>query len=411
MMLGWPRAVSLVNARVLTPQGIATSIRFRTRVLAIDELPRPGDRVFDLEGAFVLPGLINAHDHLELNHYGRLKQRDRYENASAWIDDMRVALQHDGSIRRNQAYPLADRLFIGTFKNLLAGVTTVAHHNPWYRALDEAFIRVVKRYGWAHSLALERQPVGAHGEPGGRVGHRYTETPSSLPFVLHAAEGTDEAARSEFPELERLGCVKSNTVLVHGVALTAEMWRRACAADAGLVWCPASNQFLFGRTIPTRGFLDACGGARLHIALGSDSRVTGARDLLDEIRVGAASLSVSPAELLQMVTVVPASLFRLPEAGRIAVGVPADLFVLGARNADGCDVATALVTAMRKDVSLVTVGGRPLVGAPELAGVFSARGRRTGCIAVDGVRKVADAALTRVLVRCTIREPGVEWAD
>ena len=49
--------------------------------------------VVDLGGAFVLPGLINAHDHLELNHYGLLKRRDRYDNATAWIDDLRPALQ------------------------------------------------------------------------------------------------------------------------------------------------------------------------------------------------------------------------------------------------------------------------------------------------------------------------------
>ena len=410
MILRWSRPVSLVNARVLTVQGLAASIRFRSRVLAVDEPARPGDAVLDLEGAFVLPGLINAHDHLELNHYGRLKQRDRYENASAWIDDMRVALGSDAAIRRNQAYPLADRLFIGTLKNLLAGVTTVAHHNPWYRALDGAFIRVVKRYGWAHSLALEHQPAGAQGEPGGEVSERCARTPESIPFIVHAAEGTDEAARAEFPRLEGLGCVKSNTVLVHGVALTVEMWRRACAAGTGLVWCPASNDFLFGQTITARKFLDERNGAT-HIALGTDSRVTGARDILDEIRVAVATGSVAPPELLEMVTTVPAGLLRLPAAGRIAVGGPADLLVIGTSRSDTRDSATALATARRSEVSLVTVAGRPLVGAPEFAGVFSARGRHPTRIAVDGVRKVADEALTRVLARCTLREPGVEWAD
>src|SRR6202008_774739 len=98
-------------------------------------------------------------DHLELNHYGRIKPRDRYENASAWIDDMRTVLRRSDSIRRNQAFPLADRLFIGGLKNLLSGVTTVAHHNPWYWPLGSSPVRVVRRYGWAHSLALEDKPV------------------------------------------------------------------------------------------------------------------------------------------------------------------------------------------------------------------------------------------------------------
>ena len=58
----WGRVVTLVNGR-----GIE-SLRFTSRVQAIGEPPRRGDTVVDVEGAFILPGLINAHDHLELNH-------------------------------------------------------------------------------------------------------------------------------------------------------------------------------------------------------------------------------------------------------------------------------------------------------------------------------------------------------
>ena len=144
-VLNWMRPISFVNARVVLPDGGASSIRFAARVLDIDAPPAANDLVVDLNGAFVMPGLVNAHDHLELNHYGRLKRRDRYENASAWIDDLRPALQGDRSIRENTAHPLAARLFIGGLKNLLAGVTTVAHHNPHYREIGRRFpVRVTQ---------------------------------------------------------------------------------------------------------------------------------------------------------------------------------------------------------------------------------------------------------------------------
>jgi cytosine/adenosine deaminase-related metal-dependent hydrolase len=400
------RPISFVNARVVLPDGGASSIRFGARVLDIDSQPAANDLVVDLNGAYVMPGLVNAHDHLELNHYGRLKRRDRYESASAWIDDLRPALQGDPSIRENTAHPLAARLFIGGLKNLLAGVTTVAHHNPYYREIGRRFpVRVLKRYGWAHSFGLERQPVGAHGEPGGDVRTRANATPPNVPFLIHVGEGVDEAAAQELPMLESSGCLRRNTVLVHGVALSVSDWNRVLEAGAALVWCPASNAFLFRRTAQVRQFLDASDLSATHICLGSDSRVTGARDLLDEMRAAAAVMPVTHRELVRMVTTVPARILRLPDAGRITIGGPADLIVLPSTKPDPAD---ALLSASRKDLTLVLIEGRPLVGSPAFEVVFGTRRTSTRPLCLDGAERVADAMLARTIAKCPIREPGVE---
>ncbi len=221
--------------------------------MAIGEPPHRGDTVIDVDGAFVLPGLVNAHDHLELNHYGRQKFRDRYDNATQWIDDMRPRLAADPVIRDGRQLPLTERLFAGALKNLLSGATTVAHHNPYYSELRRTMpIRVVRRYGWAHSFALEREPAGARGESGGSVEQRWRRTAADVPFFVHLAEGIDDDARGELSRLEALGCLAPNTVVVHGVAIDAAGFRRIAAADTGLVWCPASNVFLFGRTASVR---------------------------------------------------------------------------------------------------------------------------------------------------------------
>lgn len=411
----WANAVSFVNARVATPgvdAPIAPSIRFSSRVLSIGERPKPHDTVVDLDGAIVLPGLINAHDHLELNHYGRIKVRERYENAAGWIADIRPRLTADPAIRDGRAHPLVERLFIGGLKNLLAGVTTVAHHNPFYPEMRRTMaVRVVRRYGWAHSFLLERQPAGARGEPGGDVARRWQATPADAPFVLHLAEGVDEEARAELSRLESLGCLKPNTVIVHGVAIDGDGWRRVASAGAGLVWCPASNDFLFGRSAPVRVLLDDADRQRIngdrrlmHIALGTDSRITGSRDLLDELRAAREAAPVTPAELLRMVTTSAAALLRQSRVGRLTVGGPADLVVIPPF-AD--EPAAALLNTTRRDVRLVLVGGRPLVADPDLAAVFRARRVRVRPMRVDAAPKLADSGLVRRIAGCPIVEPGV----
>jgi cytosine/adenosine deaminase-related metal-dependent hydrolase len=405
-MIRWARPVSFVNARVVLPDGMATQLRFSSRILAIDAAPRAGDVVVDLDGAFVLPGLINAHDHLELNHYGLLKRRDRYESASAWIDDLRPVLAANPGIHKQMAYPLAARLFVGGLKNILCGVTTVAHHNPRYREIGRWFpVRVVKKYGWAHSFRLEGKPVGARGEPGAVVRDACLATPADEPFIVHAGEGVDAAAAAELPRLEALGCVRANTVLVHGVAFSPADWTRVLARGASLVWCPASNIFLFGTTAPIRAFLDASPAASAHLCLGSDSRLTGAIDLLGELRAGRDATAVTPCELLRAVTTAPAGMLKLADAGRIAVGGAADLMVLPAL---GGSAADALLAATRRDIALVTIGGRPMVGSPALRTVFEARRAAARPIVVDGTERLAESRLGWAIAQCPIAEPGVE---
>lgn len=402
------RPVHFANGRVVTGYGLARSIRVERIVQGIDAAPRADDVMVDLGGAFVLPGLVNAHDHLELNHYGPLKGRPRYAHANDWIDDLRPRLRDDAELRRNRTFSLPDRLFIGGLKNLLSGVTTVAHHNPRYAAIGRRFpVRVLGQYGWAHSYAMEGEPVGAGGEPGGRVRDRAFGTPAEWPFIVHLGEGVDDRARAEIRRFADEGCLRSNSVLVHGVGHTVETWAAAAAAGASVVWCPASNDFLLGGTLALGRFFDAVPGSERSVCLGTDSRLTGGRDLLDELRQAAATPAVA-GKLLPMVTTSAARILRLGTAGRLDPGLPADLTIVPPDPAHPDDPERALLMARRRDVQLVMVDGQPLVGEPALAAVFAARRVATAGLVVDGADRVGAAALVRRLAVCAIREPGVE---
>jgi cytosine/adenosine deaminase-related metal-dependent hydrolase len=378
--------LALINADV---GGERTTVRIGGgRIVSLGEPPASGEPVLDLAGDRLLPGLINAHDHLPLNHLPRLEPA-RYRNVREWIAEVDRRRRLEGALRSAVAVPLAERLLLGGVKNLLSGVTTVAHHDPLYPGLCESRypVRVVARYGWAHSLRVEGET---------RTLESQRRTPAEWPWIIHCAEGIDEEAREEFWRLDRLGCLKANTLIVHGVALGPAERRRLSTASAALIWCPSSNLHLFGVTADVTELMPEG-----RVAIGTDSRLTGSRDLLDELRTAAEGVALSSAALEALVTRDAARLLRLGDSGIVAPGARADLLVLPA--------GMALERVHRSDIRLVMVDGTPLYADLDLAGELTARGRWAE-VRVDGRAKSLEAGLAGRLRGLALREPGLELA-
>src|SRR5258706_16451854 len=134
---------AIVNAQLVLPLAVGGprmgTLRFDTRrILSIDQAPRRGDAIIDLAGRAIYPGLINAHDHLELNHFPRSKFREVYNNAHQWGLDFRPRLDEEPYLSL-RLLPLDRRCHAGGIKNLRSGVTTVAHHNPLHKPLRHNF--------------------------------------------------------------------------------------------------------------------------------------------------------------------------------------------------------------------------------------------------------------------------------
>jgi len=262
----------------------------------------------DLSGLTLLPGLINAHDHLEFNLFPRLG-RGPYANASEWAAD--IYRPDDPPVREHLRVPKSVRLFWGGIKNLLAGVTTVLHHNPYQPEVFESNfpVRVIRRFGWAHSLRFSPD-----------IRKHYDAAPPDAPFIVHACEGTDRSAADEIRELDALGVLGPRTVIVHGVGLDSAGIALLKERGASLIWCPSSNHFTLGRTISPEVL-----NSGIPIALGTDSALTGQGDLLDELEV--ASRHVPWSRLYDMVTAEPAKILRIEshESDLVAVRDPRNL--------------------------------------------------------------------------------------
>ncbi len=386
------RPITFVEAHVIGPAGsIPASIRVAGgRVDRLDSPPQPGDTVVDLEGDLVLPGFINAHDHLDLNNFPRLKWRDRYSNAGEWIADFQPRFNSDPVLLVPMSVPLKDRLILGGIKNLLSGVTTVSHHNPFHRLFRRGFpVRVVRRYRYSHSLQIE----------GEAVRHQYHDTPDDWPWIIHAAEGTDAAAAAEFAQLKRWNCIGPKTVLVHGVGLGNAEMTDLLENGGGLVWCPSSNDFLLGKTADM-----AIMARARRVALGTDSRLSGGRDLLEEMKHAAGCHRACAEDLLRMVTVDAAALLRLPDAGELRPGAAADLIVLPKGSPEPLDG----ILSERSRIRLILLCGRAVIGNADMMPAFAAAKVPWAAVRLDGKEKLMAKTLADRLKRCAVCEPGFE---
>jgi cytosine/adenosine deaminase-related metal-dependent hydrolase len=357
------------------------------RITEVGCAPRRGELVIDLEGDRIYPGLINAHDHLQLNHLPEVDSR-RYRGVADWIADIDALRRFDPQFKALIAVAREERLLMGGLKNLLSGVTAVAHHDPLYAALssDEFPVHVLRRYGWSHSLHID----GARA-----VGQSYRDTPRFWPWMIHAAEGLDAEATRDFEMLEQLGCIQANTLLIHGVGMNAAQQQALEQAGAGLIWCPASNTRLFGRTANVSRML-----ALGRVALGSDSRLSGARDLLDELRIAKDCAGLGEAALQALVTDNSAQLLRLAGRGKLTAGAVADLLILPARAGLGC--------ARRADVRLVVKGGIVRFGDLDFAHLQEPAAPCVQVV-VDGNPKMLDARIALRASQTRLQEPGLQF--
>jgi ubiquinone/menaquinone biosynthesis C-methylase UbiE len=352
-----PESVVLRNAAwAMGPAESQAACSFvtRSRIVSVtDERLRipiakePGEVDIDLSGFLLLPGLINAHDHLEFALFPRLGTR-LYQNAAEWADDIHKSFT--GVIALHRRIPMRTRLLWGGLRNLLCGATTVCHHNPLSLELksDGFPVHVVRRYGWGHSLRFSSDLKAEH-----------DATPVNVPFLVHSCEGIDAVSRYELTELDELGVLNSRTIMIHGLALDGRGAELLRSRGVSLIVCPSSNQFLFGE-LPSAEVLSTLDA----IALGSDSPLTACGDLLDEIRFAAQHCGLSSRRVYSMVAELPAAMLRLPHyTASLRVSALCDAIAVRDR---GLQPDETLCSLSSSDIELVLRHGRVFLASEKI---------------------------------------------
>lgn len=306
------------------------------------------DHVIRAPRGEVRPGLINAHDHLHRNHYGRLGAPP-YANAYQWARDIQDRCRIE--IARGRALPRREALLFGAWKNLLAGVTHVFHHDSWEPDFGNGFPLNVIRLPSADSLGMTPS----------------LPSPPNGPFAMHVAEGVDAQAAEEIRELDRRGFLTTDFLAVHAVGPDEDSVETLRRSGCAVIWCPSSNHFLFGRTAPRSLLADGT-----DVLLGTDSLLTGDGTMLEEIRI--ARRDMPDSRVLDAVGPLAARRLGVPLPG-LDIGTRAGIVVS----------ARPILESRLDDILLVMADGVVRVLEPELAASMNPTGGRR--FEVFGIRR------------------------
>jgi cytosine/adenosine deaminase-related metal-dependent hydrolase len=286
--------------------------------------------LLDLDDTIAFPGLTNSHDHLEFNLYPALAHK-RYADYVEWGEDIQ---RRDGdAIAAFERVSRPHRLRWGALKNLLCGVTTVAHHGDVRDDLKRLPIGTVRGTS-IHSVRLSRRWRWQLNAPMDRS-----------PYVFHIGEGTSSAARQEIDQVIRWNLFRKPLVGVHAIAMGKEQ----AASFRAVVWCPVSNEFLYGATANV-----ALLKSSTAILFGTDSTLTANWNFWNHLRHARALRALDDRELFDAVTRTAALAWRRPRTGRIAAGEVADVVVARKKAHDPWD---AFFAVDPEDILLVLRSG------------------------------------------------------
>ena len=385
--------------------------------------PGPGEEVREFPDGVLMPGLINAHCHLELGMARGLLPRG--EPFPLWVSRLRKSLEGSGA----EQYREASRL--GALECLKNGTTTVVdvgNSGQVAAVLAELPLRsfpYLELIGLDPRVAADRlgqgsvwlaglektagledttaRPADPGPDPLTRPGvtcHApYSCSPELLrfvagadglregPFTLHAAESAEELAmfaegkgallefcRRIFPGLawpERgpgagpirflhaRGALPRGSLLAHCNAADEGEIRILVDTEASVVHCPLSRAF-FGHPLPPIGRYRAAG---VNLCLGTDSLASNEGiNMFDEMAAFRTHFPDIPArDILAMATRNGARALGFGNRlGVLRAGALADFIVVALRHHPENDLHEEIVSEAR-DVVHVVVGGREVV--------------------------------------------------
>ena len=321
----------------------------------------------DVGDAFVIPGLIDLHNHIAYNAlplWAEPKQKKPFLHHNDWTDapTYRPRISWPAWVLA-KAEPEALLAYVQV-RALIGGTTSIQGWPPanrppqtLLRNIEDEKVGTTNR-NLIYASALTEKPL--------QLAKTAQAMNRGAGFIYHCSEGQPGSiVAREFRDAADAGCLQKTFVAIHCNAVADADWQRWQTADAGgIVWSPFSNLWLYGSTTK----LAEAKKRGVSICLGSDWGPSGTKHVLGELKVGKLvskqqKLGLKDSDLVAMVTTNPGDILARcwsRQIGRLLPGSFADITVLRPRG--NGNVWSQVVNATEREVMLVVVGGHPRYG-------------------------------------------------
>ncbi len=419
------------------------------RIAAVQPTRPAADLVFDRPGQFVLPGLMNLHNHCFSEAVARTHTEDGNgrKNNQSIVYTVLLPLTKRGIDVLSPAERL-DIARLGILQLLKGGATAVME--PFRNGIPEMFEAAaemgIRFWGAPYLFSTSdprAQPDGTvrydgdggqvdletwdrlydrwQGQADGRIGlamsPHATDTcgPDLLrdcaararelgvPITTHLAQSAQEVAtilarhggRTPAEYLDWLGLLAPDLLAAHCIASSDDDLRLMAARGATVLNCPR----VFARTGTAAAFgRFAAHGVRTVVGTdGYNMDLLGelnAAAMISKIASGNPEVATAP-ELIEAVTATAAAVVKRPDLGRIEPGATADLTVVDMTHPQLHPLADPrrglIALANRSDIAQVFVDGRLLLDAGRLVQGNETAISRAGAAAIERIWDLPEA--------------------
>ena len=291
--------------------------------------PLPADAVGSClldTGALIFPGLMNIHDHIAFNTDSGVERPG--SDAGRFGLDVARRLQAEHPLPERDPdqlallRPPAGGRQVCRGQGPRGGNDVRAGKLPDLAGVHEPSRPQRRRHELRRRPRAPAIPIG----PGfdvpdhGRARRSSTDMDAGAvdAWLVHLGEGTAEDAPLEFGVLKNVCLLRSETVIIHGTALTPTELDELAAAGGKLIIAPTSNYLYYGATADVVGAVQR----GIPVSLSTDWSPAGDKNLLASLKSLALindtvwSDALTDRQMVEMVTTSPAKVAQLVQSAR-----------------------------------------------------------------------------------------------